>query len=361
MNKKVTLLHNDCLVELPKLKPNSVDAVVTDPQYGLINYSTELVKQALQAWLQGESFTSNQKGFMGKEWDNFVPGPETWKQVYRVMKPGAHAVVFAGARTVDLTGIALRLAGFEIRDSILLLGWIQASGFSKSYNIGKKVSEGQGWGTLLKPTNEPILLIRKPLEGTIVQNFKKYGTGGLNIDKSKINNRLPPNTIIMHHPECEVVGQKEIEGYVINSWDDGAKPFGGGAGHKFTSNKLPPVTTAIWACHPECHTLELNKQAKSKKGNITRCFPQFQYVLKATPKEKNYGCDEPNKWSAVKPVKLMSWLVNLLTPLGGVVLDNFMGTGTTGVACILNGFQFIGIEQEQEAFEIAEQRIKAHK
>ena len=202
----MNIINGDCLEELKKLEDNSVDAVITDPPYGLSNTKPQQVADVLKAWVTGDtvSVPAKRGGFMGKDWDSFVPPPAVWEECMRVLKPGGHMAVFAGARTQDLMGLSIRLAGFEIRDT---LGWIYGSGMPKSHNISKAIdkaagaerevvgagksgktygmgglrgvetstgsfditapatSEAQrwdGWGTALKPAIEPILLAQKP-------------------------------------------------------------------------------------------------------------------------------------------------------------------------------------------------------
>src|SRR5699024_7416296 len=219
-----TIIHGDCLEELKKLEDNSVDAVVTDPPYGLSNTKPAQVADVLAAWVTGETeaVPAKRGGFMGKDWDSFVPPPAVWEECMRVLRPGGHMAVFAGARTQDLMGLSIRLAGFEIRDT---LGWIYGSGFPKSMDVSKAIDKaagaerkkvpatggltnyavmnddgwskiGQanpvmdgpipatsdaqrwdGWGTALKPAIEPIILARKPLVGTVAANVLAHGVG----------------------------------------------------------------------------------------------------------------------------------------------------------------------------------------
>lgn len=138
----VTVYHGDCLEELKKLGDCSVDAVITDPPYGLSSTKPAQVADVLAAWVTGDTKVVPElsKGFMGKTWDGFVPPPAVWEECLRVLKPGGHMAVFAGARTQDLMGLSIRLAGFEIRDT---LGWIYGSGFPKSMDISKAVDKGQ--------------------------------------------------------------------------------------------------------------------------------------------------------------------------------------------------------------------------
>ena len=134
------IIHGDCLEELKRLEDNSVDAVITDPPYGLSNTKPAQVADVLKAWVTGETeaVPAKRGGFMGKDWDSFVPPPAVWSECMRVLKPGGHMAVFAGARTQDLMGLSIRLAGFEIRDT---LGWIYGSGFPKSHDIGKAIDK----------------------------------------------------------------------------------------------------------------------------------------------------------------------------------------------------------------------------
>lgn len=244
---RAVLWRGDCLDVLRALPDDSVDCVITDPPYGLSAHSTEAVADCLRVWINGERYDAGGKGFMGKAWDAWVPGPEVWREVIRVLKPGGHALIFAGTRSLDLMGIALRLAGFELRDTIghahdgggaPLMGWCFGTGFPKGSDISKAIdrelgmvrevvgesstrlqledhddtyggwkgkarTEGGGvpitiaasevaqkwigWNTSLKPAFEPILLCRKPLaEGTIAANVVKHGTGGLNIGACRV-------------------------------------------------------------------------------------------------------------------------------------------------------------------------------
>ena len=204
--KPYQLHHGDCLEVLATMADNSVDAVVTDPPYGLSQHKQADIVKALTAWINGEQYTHNKKGFMGKTWDSFVPGPEVWKEVYRVLKPGGHALVFASTRTQDLMAIALRLAGFEYRDTIM---YCFGSGFPHSTNVSKMIykamevgyhekdsalpatPEAQQWagfGTALKPSFEPVIVARKLLsEKTVAANVLAHGTGAINIDGCRVD------------------------------------------------------------------------------------------------------------------------------------------------------------------------------
>src|SRR5690625_4763894 len=238
-NVTYTILHGDCLDRLKELPDNSVDSVVTDPPYGLSKEPD--INEVLSKWLAGEEYDHGHGGFMGKSWDSFVPHPDIWKEVHRVLKPGGHALVFAGTRTQDLMTISLRMAGFEVRD---VIEWLYFSGFPKSHNVSKAFDRRagaerevvgerpnrqkpqydgangvanfaggsaknavefitapatdlarkyDGWGTALKPAHEPIIVVRKPLidadtgrKLTVADCVEKYGTGAINIDASRI-------------------------------------------------------------------------------------------------------------------------------------------------------------------------------
>ena len=149
MTSNVTLHLGDCLAIIPTLAENSIDAIVTDPPYGLSDHKTADVVACLTAWLAGEPYINSGKGFMGKTWDSWVPGPEIWRECYRVLKPGGYMFVFAGARTADLMGIAIRLAGFRAHS---LLGWLFGSGFPKATNLSKQLDlrEYNKWANLCK-------------------------------------------------------------------------------------------------------------------------------------------------------------------------------------------------------------------
>ena len=135
------IINGDSLEVLKSMESDSLEALVTDPPYGLSKMTTENIKECLTNWLSGEKYNHKEKGFMNKAWDSFVPSPNLWREVFRVLKPGAHGLVFAGSRTQDLMSISLRLAGFEIRDTLM---WIYGSGFPKSHNISKAIDKKLG-------------------------------------------------------------------------------------------------------------------------------------------------------------------------------------------------------------------------
>lgn len=415
------IYHGDCLEELKKLDDNSVDAVITDPPYGLSNTKPAQVADVLKAWVTGdtESVPTKRGGFMGKDWDSFVPPPAVWEECMRVLKPGGHMAVFAGARTQDLMGLSIRLAGFEIRDN---LGWVYGSGFPKSMDVSKAINKAagaertegarewsgggrsagimgenlgtvtqvkydtpatseakqwDGWGTALKPAIEPIILARKPFDGTVANNVLAYGVGGLNIDASRVgtsgggthcNNRdaagkclghkggsawdtfhgdessggrFPANVLLDEVAAAEMDEQSGNSKGVV-----GMKKVSGG--HNFNVGEHTPQ--------------KFNKTSEqiNDSGGASRFFPVFKYQAKAPKKERPVIEREDGtkiQHPTVKPVALMEWLVSLTTPPGGVVLDPFAGSGTTLQAAINKGFTPIGIEQDAEYIQLINKRL----
>jgi DNA modification methylase len=656
------VIAGDCIDALREMPDASVDAVVTDPPYGLSQHTAVDTAECLRAWVEGREYRHGKGGFMGRAWDSWVPGPEVWREVLRVLKPGGHACVFAGTRTVDLMGIALRLAGFEIRDS---LHWIYGTGFPKSHNIGKAIDKGagaerevvgvnpssrpnskrrnaggfdghkgldesagvqhitapatpeaaawEGWGTALKPSHEPvvwarkpfsvvtaydmvaeamlfveaalcliscaspagspfasslhgrgdatpgfaewlvgaepmqssagpcglmdtskspataetfwstvllsrriwaaacksgststtetetaltiasktlkslalatmppciteaeiltpgyrwiaksvetgssdaaskssttlsrfapgsatlrivesifrecasiadalmlrgtcrasessavqsattqagasshrpIILARKPLDGTVAANVLAHGAGGLNVDGCRVGTdggttkgskphgaghgiygaglhggcdvvalsagRWPPNIVLTHAHGC--TGDRNGAGCV-----DGCVVGGLGA----QSGVLSSPSTYIRGATAQGEWLHRKPQGSEQAGigdtgTAARFFPSFKYCAKASRSEREAGLVTPeqgkraNPHPTVKPIALMRWLVRLVTPPGGVVLDPFTGSGTTGCAAALEGFGFIGCEMDEGHADLARRRI----
>lgn len=327
------LLQGDSLEILKDLPDNSVTSVVTDPPYGL--------------------------SFMGNKWDYDVPSAELWREVLRVLKPGGHLLSFGGTRTYHRMVVNIEDAGFEIRDQIQ---WLYGSGFPKSHNIEKATGDPKyaGLGTALKPANEPICLARKPLESklTIAENVVKYGTGGLNIDATRIEGKLDgdPNRF-----------KKTDGGEFVAKFDSAPVVRAEG---RFPANIILDEEAAAALDGQSGQLKNGGQNATSKKGDGmfmdgstfkgTSLFAgdkggasRFFYCAKASKSERGEGNVHPT----VKPVKLMEYLVKLITPVGGVVLDPFMGSGTTGVACKNLGFTFIGVELDPDYIEIADKRI----
>lgn len=362
---KADLKLGDCLEVLKSMPENSVDSVVTDPPYGL--------------------------SFMGKKWDYQVPSSETFKEILRVLKPGGHALIACGTRTQHRMAVNIEDAGFEIRDVIT---WLYGSGFPKSMNL-KEVREG--WGTALKPACEFWTMARKPLsEKTVAANMIKHGVGGLNIDDSRIegeawkphdatglakNKFFTDGEAAVIHKEPHDGGRwpanliLDEEAAVILDEQTGILKSG-----SFKEGQQSKESENL--CMSGKNYARIHKARPADQGGASRFF----YVAKASKSEKNanlnhleakesgvkndsgrgFSESDPykkvlnqNNHPTVKPVKLMSYLVKLVTPENGIVLDPFMGSGSTGVAAIAGGFEFIGIEREESYFEICKGRIGA--
>ena len=443
MNEQATgirIVNGDCLEVLRDMPDNSVDSIVTDPPYGLSNTKPQQVADVLKAWVAGDTETVPTKrgGFMGKDWDSFVPPPAVWEECMRVLRPGGHMAVFAGARTQDLMGLSIRLAGFEIRDT---LGWIYGSGFPKSMDISKAIdkaagaerevvgkylrpdngkphgdfrsdndrsayqsfdmcddtrsvtapatSEAQrwdGWGTALKPAIEPIILARKPLVGTVVGNVLAHGVGGLNIDAS----RVPTNDKLGGGHATH--GQQMQDGW-RRPWMDDPEAVAANAARsresvakseelgRFPANVLldehaaaemdeqSGVLRARGNVSPTAggggmygHKVTTVDHGKGDTGGASRFFPVFKYQAKAPKKERPVIEREDGtkiQHPTVKPLALLDWLVTLITPPGGTVLDPFAGTGTTLQAALNKGFSAIGVEQDPDYIQLIEIRLAA--
>ena len=351
------VLNADCLAALRDMPDASVDAVVTDPPYGLSNTTPAQVADTITRWVTGDrEYLPSKVGFMGHEWDGFVPPVAVWDECLRVLKPGGHLLAFAGSRTQDLMGLAVRLAGFEIRDSI---AWLHAQGFPKAKSQ-------------LKPAHEPIILARKPPKGSIAANVLEHGTGALNIDATRI-------------------GMSDADRAVVDSRSGGRTgpadgSFLGAIGQRDGLFKSAPGVR--WPANvvlDESQAAELDRQSGNVKsgGNSKRhkrtspnwggysggsgivsgaeCPPseggasRFFYVAKA-PKSERPVVDGVAH-STVKPLALMRWLVRMVTPPGGVVLDPFAGSGTTLEAAMLEGFNVTGIEREADYLPLIQARI----
>ena len=422
------LLLGDCIDKLKELDDNSIDSIVTDPPYGL--------------------------SFMGKKWDYDVPSQEIFEECLRVLKPGGHLLSFAGSRTYHRMAVRVEDAGFEIRDQIM---WIYGSGFPKSHNIGKAVdklqgnerevigtkihsqkgvkaaeerttigagafgepreaditkgtSQYEGWGTALKPAHEPIVMARKPLsEKTVVNNVLEWGTGGINIEESRISYKSKDDMEIRKNTHRET-----------NKLGDGN--FGGGKysqpveSGRFPANiildkeagKILDEQSGITTSGKVKETKE-SYEGESNTGFIrgvsnssnqhggTGGASRFFYCPKTSKRDRNEGLEDfkgkqigtynahsadlknyggsslgaasmsgnnkmpqpkQNFHPTVKPTDLMLYLIRLVTPKGGTTLDPFMGSGSTGKAAVRGGFDFVGIEREQDYKNIAEARIQ---
>ena len=336
---------------LKDLGDNSIDSVVSDPPYGLSQISTQVFNECMLKWCTDDrSFMPSSKGFMGKSWDSFVPPPSLWDEVYRVLKPGGHALIFAGSRTQDLMGLSLRLAGFEMRDCVQ---WIYGSGFPKSLNIGKQLEEWEGWGTALKPAYEPALLVRKPLRGSVAQNVLENGVGGINVDGGRIET-----------DDGDDYGRSTANSKGITGQSNNELIYGTYQPH--VSDYMSPLgrwpSNVIMDEHVECgewkrffYCAKASRQEREKGLDV---FQESISGVGALRDEGRAKLKRKNIHPTVKPIDLMRYLCRLITPTGGTVLEPFMGSGSTGIGAIKEGFDFIGIEREEEYFEIAKARIE---
>jgi site-specific DNA-methyltransferase (adenine-specific) len=295
----IELLHGDCLDRLRELPDCSVDACVTDPPYGL--------------------------SFMGKAWDYDVPGAEVWREVLRVLKPGGHLLAFAGTRTQHRMAVQIEDAGFEIRD---MIAWVYGSGFPKSRNLD---GDWQGWGTALKPALEPITVARKQFKGTVAANVLEHGTGAINVDGCRVDG-----------------GDAEA---LAKNWDRHQSSSMAGT-VQYVAQKAVDLRGYAPAGRWPANLIH---DGSDEPCALLSDAARFFYCAKASKADRGEGNGHPT----VKPTELMRYLCRLVTPPGGVVLDPFMGSGSTGKAAMLEGFRFIGIEREAEYLEIARHRVQA--
>jgi len=393
------LLKGNNLELLEKLPDNSVDAVVTDPPYGLGKEPDALAM--LRDWMEtGHHDVKSKSGFMGKAWDNFVPQPVQWREVFRVLKPGGHVLAFAGTRTQDLMALGIRLAGFEIRD---LVAWVYGSGFPKSHNLEE---EWEGWGTALKPALEPITLARKPLEGTVADNVLKWHTGAINVDACRVGTTENLNGGAYAKDGSEIHDGAENWRY---KREGGAGEFQQPQG-RWPANLIHDGSDEVVALFPVTgpskaaprNNGEFKSVAKGKEtAHVTYghsdaggSAARFFYCAKTNSTDRNEGCDGlddsfiaasnqaqaqlkrgvteykaasgtnsiksvKNNHPTVKPTDLMRYLCRLITPPEGTVLDPWMGSGSTGKACGAEGFNFIGMEMDEKYFTISQARVSA--
>ena len=376
MTEPYALHQGDCLEILRELPDCSVDSVVCDPPYGLSKEPD--MAEVLRHWLAGDDYQHKGGGFMGKTWDSFVPGPAIWRECLRVLKPGGHLLAFFGTRTQDIGTLAIRLAGFEIRDSI---AWVYGSGFPKSHNLE---GDWEGWGTALKPALEPITVARKPLAKgkTIAANVLAHGTGALNIDGCRVaptgesRERLGEASQERRYTESGSTNFAAMPG-VRGGCPDGRWPAN--LIHDGSDEVVALFPAEAGAAAP-VHRRNGDKFRNSYGtfgGDIDEAGSTFQgdsgsaarffYCAKASRKDRNEGLTDPgpqlqhgttlrkventtttgNHHPTVKPTDLMAYLCRLVTPPGGVVLDPFMGSGSTGKAAVREGFRFIGCERDE--------------
>jgi site-specific DNA-methyltransferase (adenine-specific) len=317
-----TLLQGDALEQLQTLASESVHAVITDPPYGLAPKLD--VEAMLYAWLKGETFVNDYDGYDGEVWDNSVPGPELWRQTFRLLVPGGYVLAFAAARTVGSTTMALQLAGFEVRD---LLHWVYAPGrCSRDQSLAAAqlgdtdlMPRVTAMRPTLQPGHEPIIVARKPFDEpgtTVLDNFYDYGVGVINHGAiTGAASAIASNVWLVHELNCTA---QRCECQVNNS---GAASHGT---HIFPSRYLPD------------RSLNVSKPGKSERP----------------------VADDGTTHKTVKPLALMRTLVEAVTLPGQVVLDPFLGSGTTMEATLLSGRQSVGCEMNPEFIPLIHQRIR---
>jgi site-specific DNA-methyltransferase (adenine-specific) len=431
MSQTYKIHHGSNLDILPTLPDNSVDSIVTDPPYEL--------------------------GFMGKSWDStgIAYNVQMWKECLRVLKPGGHLLAFSGSRTYHRMAVAIEDAGFQIRDQMM---WVYGSGFPKSHNIGKAVdklqgnkrevlgerkahdirggalmeasipefkkdvstyqikitkgnSDWEGWGTALKPAHEPIVLARKPIDGTIADNVLKWGVGGLNIDGCRVDfvseeDRKESTTKNQH----EDFGTPPMTNNQVYGDYSMMKPKNYQPTGRFPANFMHDGSQQVLDLFPQTGISAGGKSGNSNayQGGFNEDYygeakcgygdngsaARFFYCPKTSKKDRNEGCEDfedkkpayeshranyentkgietpyagtgrsgkdfKNNHPTVKPTELMRYLCRLVTPPNGTVLDPFNGSGSTGKGAVLEGFNYIGIELDPEYIKISEARINA--
>lgn len=384
---RVVLHQADCRDVLRGLADNSIDSVVTDPPYALVSIQKRFGKPGSAP--AKDVYGRGAAGFMGKQWDTgeVAFSDEFWAEVLRVLKPGGHVVAFSGTRTYHRMAVAIEDAGFEIRDQ---LGWVYGSGFPKSHN---QHGDWEGWGTALKPAWEPICLARKPLDGTVAANLEAWGVGAINVDGCRVGD--------------DVVGWGGGAAGG-NTWtDENCGLAKGGAARPVTgrwpANIIHDGSDEVLAAFPDTKSGLMKAgtvraaqdvpgsvvygvyggdEAKADTYGDSGSAARFFYCAKASRADRDAGLsgmpkatvsdgravaadnayqrgktERANTHPTVKPTTLMQWLCRLITPPGGVILDPFMGSGSTGKAAVLEGFQFVGCEREDEYMPIATARI----
>lgn len=339
---ELTTVHSgDSLHIMRGMADNSVDSVVCDPPYGLSDLPVKKVAAALTAWLGDDrAFIPGGQGFMGAGWDRFVPPPALWDEAYRVLKPGGYLVAFAGTRTQDLMGMSIRLAGFTLKNTI---AWARSDSFPKTKHT-------------LKPGYEPIIMAQKPLDGTIAQNIAKWGVGGVNVDVSRTPFRSATD-------EAESKGKNQHGKY--ETPQGGNDVFGDFSMLEARKDYDAPgrwPTNLIFDAETAQDLDAANPTKNGVDAGPSRFYPVFEadpdpifYAGRATAKERPEvdGVKHPT----VKPLKLMLWLIRLVTPAGGLVLDPFAGSGTTGEAARGAGYRSILIEANEPFLPLIGARI----
>jgi hypothetical protein len=389
----VDIIHADCLDAMRAMRDGCVDAIVSDPPYGL--------------------------AFMGREWDHGVPGVPFWSEALRVAKPGAYLVAFGGTRTYHRLACAIEDAGWEVRDC---LSWLYGSGFPKSLDVSKAIDaaagaerevvgskhvtrvlnpedvrahnyavglvgrggevpitapateaakQWAGWGTALKPAWEPAILARKPLIGTVAANVLAHGTGALNVDgcriewahageAAEVDARCAPNArgalrpgAVMNRPAAPTVNVNAAGRWPANVLLDEEAAAALDAQTGVTRSTGGQASLGAFRGGRVFGAGRDEREARDPGYGDVGGASRFFYTAKASKRERGEGNTHPT----VKPLSLMRWIVRLVTPPGGVVLDPFAGSGTTGLAAQAEGMSAILVEREAEYVEIIRRRL----
>lgn len=395
-----SLYNGDCLEVMAALT-EKLDAVVTDPPYHLTSIVQRFGKAGAAPAQEGSDgrFARASRGFMGKEWDggDVAFKPETWRLCWELLKPGAHLIAFSGTRTYHRMACAIEDAGFEIRDQ---LAWCYGSGFPKSHDVSKGIDKAaghwrgragektragesfgqeyerepkgdpitaaaaaaaawEGWGTALKPAWEPIVLARKPLMGTVAENVLAHGTGAINVDGCRVGEfvNITPSGVNRHNITLQELGYRpgsyqgdiSTPGDKIGRWP--ANIIHDGSDEVMAAfPSAPGQLASVGPEHGAKSSVNVygdygareHFEPRSDSGSAARFF----YSAKADADDR-FGSKHPT----VKPVDLMAWLIRLVTPRGGLVMDPFAGSGTTGVAAMREGCRAVLIERDKEYFE----------
>lgn len=443
----VDLRLGDCLDVLASLDAESVDAVVTDPPYGIsfmgkhwdrfdieervgkrdvsklgVRLTGGIESPARKETARTTSAYANAAGAAGG-YDFSATGNRAFQQwveqwaseCVRILKPGGHLVSFGGTRTYHRLAAGVEDAGFEIRDQ---LAWMFGSGFPKSLDVSKAIDaraghlRGQrgdlvsangsmsgsnyertdkgepvtaaaaaaGWGTALKPGYEPIVLARKPLSGTVAANVMEHGTGALNIDGCRIETEDDLNGGgyggDLRDPNPTSYGLRRGIGQFVQPtgrWpanvcldEEAADLLDSQTGPSSSSSSSMELPRTPGDARGQDHggTGLYTTRGHDDFGGASRFF----YCAKVDGDERHQGLTIPSLFSGdtapdrnhhptVKPISLMRWLCRLVTPTGGLIVDPFLGSGTTGIAAALEGYAFLGIEREPDYMRIAEARI----
>jgi len=324
-------------IEYLKTQPDNLfDSIVTDPPYGI--------------------------EFLDKDWDSNTGAVETWQECLRTLKPGGYLLAFSAARTYHHLATNIEQVGFEIRDQLM---WLYASGFPKA----QKIKGHEGWKTALKPAHEPIVMARKPFKGSTYKNMEQHGVGALNIDESRVpyenerdldiyvNNIKGPlerstakagDNIGMHEGKTGFKAQKGKVGEDFYTPEQGRYPsnvLGEVEGHQ-QYFYCPKVSRKERHCGFETIPYQGNSE------------PSGMYGPNQAAARKNQST-KGNNHPTVKPVELMKYLIKLVTPKNGQVLDPFCGSGSTGMAAVELGHTFTGIELDPNYVDISNRRIAA--